>query len=76
MLLLVPIDASVTNTCVVLNLPSMQLQVLSDALAGKRVEVAVNESAYWRSFGGDQSPEDLETALQLVYRCVRVVGSA
>ena len=54
----------------------MQLQVLSDALAGKRVEVAVNESAYWRSFGGDQSPEDLETALQLVYRCVRVVGSA
>lgn len=44
------------------------MQVLSDALAGKRVEVVVNESAYWRSFGGDQSPEDLETALQLVYR--------
>jgi hypothetical protein len=58
------------------DLSPSQLQVLSDALAGKRVEVAVNESAYWRSFGGDQSPEDLETALQLVYRCVRVVGSA
>jgi hypothetical protein len=51
-----------------LDLSPSQLQVLSDALAGKRVEVAVNESAYWRSFGGDQSPEDLETALQLVYR--------
>ena len=50
--------------------------MLSDALAGKRVEVAVNESAYWRSFGGDQSPEDLETALQLVYRCVWVAGAA
>ncbi len=46
------------------------LQVLSDVLAGKRVEVNVGESAYWRTFGGDQSPEDLETALQLVYKCV------
>lgn len=59
-----------------LNLSPVRLQVLSDALAGKRVEVAVNESAYWRSFGGNQSPEDLETALQLVYRCVCNVGSA
>ena len=43
-------------------------QVLSDVLAGKRVSVAAGESAYWRTFGGDQSPEDLETALQLVHR--------
>lgn len=48
----------------------ISLQVLSDVLAGKRVEVIVGESAYWRTFGGDQSPEDLETALQLVYKCV------
>lgn len=41
---------------------------MSDVLAGKRVEVNVGESAYWRTFGGDQSPEDLETTLQLVYR--------
>lgn len=43
-------------------------EVMSDVLAGKRVDVSVGESAYWRTFGGDQSPEDLETALQLVYR--------
>lgn len=43
-------------------------EVLSDVLAGKRASVVTNESAYWRLFGGDQSPEDLETALQLVHR--------
>jgi len=43
-------------------------QLLNDILAGKRVEVKVGEGAFWRTFGGDQSPEDLETALQLVYR--------
>ncbi len=44
------------------------MQLLNDILAGKRVEVKVGEGAFWRTFGGDQSPEDLETALQLVYR--------
>ena len=43
-------------------------QVLSDVLAGKRASVGAGESPYWRTFGGDQSPEDLETALQLVHR--------
>lgn len=42
--------------------------MLSDVLAGKRAEVKVSEGAFWRTFGGDQSPDDLETALQLVYR--------
>lgn len=42
--------------------------MLSDVLAGKRVAVGTGESAYWRTLGGDQSPEDLETALQLVHR--------
>ena len=46
----------------------MSPQLLNDILAGKRVEVKVGEGAFWRTFGGDQSPEDLETALQLVYR--------
>lgn len=48
--------------------PLSAMQVMSDVLAGKRVDVSVGESAYWRTFGGDQSPEDLETALQLIYR--------
>ena len=42
--------------------------MLSDVLAGTRAEVKVSEGAFWRTFGGDQSPDDLETALQLVYR--------
>jgi hypothetical protein len=42
--------------------------VASDILAGKRVEIKPAEGAFWRSFSGDQSPEDLETALQLVYK--------
>ena len=48
--------------------PLSLTQVMSDVLAGKRVDCKVGESAYWRTFGGDQSPEDLETALQLIYR--------
>ncbi|KAL8160831.1 hypothetical protein V2J09_012320 [Rumex salicifolius] len=42
--------------------------VLVDMLAGKRVEVDTSLQAYTRSFFGDCSPSDLETALQLVYQ--------
>ncbi|KAK7852912.1 zinc protease pqql-like [Quercus suber] len=42
--------------------------VLMDMLAGKRAEVGMNLGAYMRSFYGDCSPSDLETALQLVYQ--------
>ncbi|XP_062148705.1 zinc protease PQQL-like isoform X1 [Alnus glutinosa] len=42
--------------------------ILMDMLAGKRAEVGVNLGAYMRSFSGDCSPSDLETALQLVYQ--------
>ncbi|KAL8153842.1 hypothetical protein V2J09_011602 [Rumex salicifolius] len=42
--------------------------VLSDMLAGKRAEVDINIGPYTRSFYGDCSPSDMETALQLVYQ--------
>ncbi|KAL8039469.1 hypothetical protein ABFS82_10G042000 [Erythranthe guttata] len=42
--------------------------VLTDMLAGKRAEVGTSIGAYMRSFSGDCSPSDLETALQLVYQ--------
>ncbi|XP_057765310.1 zinc protease PQQL-like isoform X1 [Salvia miltiorrhiza] len=42
--------------------------VLADMLAGKRAEVGTSLGAYMRSFSGDCSPSDLETALQLVYQ--------
>lgn len=42
--------------------------VLTDMLAGKRVEVGTKIGAYMRTFSGDCSPSDLETALQLVYQ--------
>lgn len=42
--------------------------VLMDMLAGKRAEVGTKVGAYMRSFSGDCSPSDLETALQLVYQ--------
>ncbi|CAL9145042.1 unnamed protein product [Musa hybrid cultivar] len=44
--------------------PSM----LMDMLAGKRAEVSTKVGAYMRTFSGDCSPTDLETALQLVYQ--------
>ncbi|XP_062090971.1 zinc protease PQQL-like isoform X3 [Humulus lupulus] len=44
--------------------PSM----LMDMLAGKRAEVGNKIGAYMRTFSGDCSPSDLETALQLVYQ--------
>lgn len=39
--------------------------VLTDMLAGKRAEVGTSLGAYMRSFSGDCSPSDLETALQV-----------
>ncbi|WOL03023.1 zinc protease PQQL-like [Canna indica] len=42
--------------------------VLMDMLAGKRAEVSTKVGAYMRTFSGDCSPNDLETALQLVYQ--------
>ncbi|KAJ7973741.1 zinc protease PQQL-like [Quillaja saponaria] len=42
--------------------------VLMDMLAGKRAEVGTKLGAYMRTFTGDCSPSDLETALQLVYQ--------
>ncbi|XP_021725006.1 zinc protease PQQL-like isoform X1 [Chenopodium quinoa] len=42
--------------------------VLEDMLAGKRAGVYTELGAYTRSFIGDCSPSDLETALQLVYQ--------
>ncbi|XP_077210657.1 insulinase (Peptidase family M16) protein [Tasmannia lanceolata] len=42
--------------------------VLMDMLAGKRAEVGTKVGAYMRTFSGDCSPSDLETALQLVYQ--------
>ncbi|KAK6147780.1 hypothetical protein DH2020_018692 [Rehmannia glutinosa] len=41
--------------------------VLTDMLAGKRAEVGTSLGAYMRSFSGDCSPSDLETALQVLY---------
>ncbi|CAK9136275.1 unnamed protein product [Ilex paraguariensis] len=42
--------------------------VLMDMLAGKRAEIGTSLGAYMRTFSGDCSPSDLETALQLVYQ--------
>ncbi|KAK9705868.1 hypothetical protein RND81_07G088100 [Saponaria officinalis] len=42
--------------------------VLEDMLAGKRASLSTELGAYTRSFIGDCSPSDFETALQLVYQ--------
>ena len=42
-------------------------KVLSDVLAGKRVEIELAEGAFSRTFKGVQSPCDLETAFQLIH---------
>ncbi|PKA56306.1 Ubiquinol-cytochrome-c reductase complex core protein I, mitochondrial [Apostasia shenzhenica] len=42
--------------------------VIMDMLAGKRAEVSTKVGAYMRTFSGDCSPSDLETAMQLVYQ--------
>jgi len=41
--------------------------VLMDMLAGKRAEVGTKVGAYMRTFSGDCSPSDLETALQVCF---------
>lgn len=41
--------------------------VLMDMLAGKRAEVSTKVGAYMRTFSGDCSPTDLETALQVCF---------
>ncbi len=46
-------------------------QVLEEMLMGKRVELSTMEGSFWRGFGGEQSPSDLETALQLVFQLFR-----
>ncbi len=38
-----------------------------DVLMGKRCNVGVQEAAYWRSFYGEESPVDMDTAMQLVH---------
>ncbi|GLT32236.1 hypothetical protein SLA2020_069160 [Shorea laevis] len=42
--------------------------ILADMLAGKKVRVGTEVGNYMRTFYGDCSPSDLETALQLVYQ--------
>ncbi|CAI5494153.1 unnamed protein product [Closterium sp. Naga37s-1] len=42
--------------------------VMAELLAGKRMEVGGKLSSYMRVFSGECSPDDLETALQLVYQ--------
>jgi hypothetical protein len=42
-------------------------QVLGDILMGKRCDLKVDHGAFWRRFAGEQSPEDLETAMQLIH---------
>ncbi|GKV28045.1 hypothetical protein SLEP1_g37144 [Rubroshorea leprosula] len=42
--------------------------VLGDMLAGKKVRVRTRVGNYMRTFHGECSPSDLETALQLVYQ--------
>ena len=44
------------------------LQVLSDLLTGKRVQLSMSEGAYWRKFAGEDSPGDMESGLQLVHK--------
>ena len=44
------------------------LQVLADLLTGKRVQLSMSESSYWRKFAGESSPGDLESGLQLVHK--------
>ena len=34
---------------------------------GKRCDLKVDHGAFWRRFAGEQSPEDLETAMQLIH---------
>lgn len=44
------------------------VQLLTEMLMGKRVEITLACSAYSRGISGEQSPLDLETTFQLLYR--------
>ena len=35
---------------------------------GKRCDLKTDHGAFWRRFAGEQSPENLETAMQLVHK--------
>lgn len=43
-------------------------QVVGDILMGKRCDLKTDHGAFWRRFAGEQSPEDLETAMQLIHK--------
>ena len=49
--------------------------VLMDMLAGKRAEVGTKVGAYMRTFSGDCSPSDLETALQVCDHGILIFSS-
>ena len=44
------------------------MQVLTDLLTGKRVQLSMTEGAYWRHIAGEDSPGDMESGLQLVHK--------
>lgn len=44
------------------------MQVVTEMMMGKRVDLSLNVGAYQRSFQGEQSPMDLDTCFQLLYR--------
>ena len=44
------------------------LQVLKEVMTGRRAQLDAFESMFARRFGGDQSPGELELALQMVHR--------
>ncbi|CAL5222596.1 g4987 [Coccomyxa viridis] len=43
-------------------------EVMGDILMGKRCDLKTDHGAFWRRFAGEQSPENLETAMQLVHK--------
>ena len=42
-----------------------------DVLMGTRIQLATAEGPFWRTLGGETSPHDLETTLQLVHMLFR-----
>jgi hypothetical protein len=42
--------------------------LMSDYLAGKRVDIGTEESVYWRTIRGQVSPADLQTAFELIHK--------
>lgn len=47
-------------------------EVLDDLLAGRRIELSVSVGSFWRAIEGDASRQDLETALQLLFKLFTV----